>query len=212
GISNGRAAALLFAREGARVFALDVDEMSLRATHEAVVAEGGAIASAVADVRDKTAIERAVAESVVPFGTIDVLHNHVAVGSTGGVVAISADEWSRVIDINLIGVRNMCRAVLPIMERGGRGSIINVSSLLAARGLRKIHNVAYSVSKAGVEALTRVVALEYASKGIRANNLILGLIDTPVIRDAYERRRAIPGNEAEADGIWSTRNAFPPLG
>jgi NAD(P)-dependent dehydrogenase (short-subunit alcohol dehydrogenase family) len=212
GMSSGRATALLFAREGAKVFATDADAAQLRETVDAIRCESGIIDSATVDIRDRTAIEQAVIKCVQSFGTIDILHNNVGVGSTGGVVAISEEEWSRVLDTNLIGTRQVCRAVLPVMEKQQRGSIINTSSLLSGRSLRKIANVAYSVSKAGVEALTRVIALEYASKGIRANNLILGLIDTPAIRVAYERRRAIPGNEEAADRIWNNRSTFPPLG
>jgi NAD(P)-dependent dehydrogenase (short-subunit alcohol dehydrogenase family) len=212
GLSTGRAAALLFAQEGARVFALDVNEASLRETCDAIAAKGGVVDSAVVDIRNPEAVEQAVARCIATFGTIDVLHNNVGVGSTGGIVTISDEEWTRVMQTNLVGARNTCRAVLPIMEKAGRGSIINTSSLLSGRSLRKIANVAYAVSKAGLEALTRVIALEYAPIGIRANNLVLGLIDAPVVRAAYERRRSIPGNEAEADRIWSNRSRFPPLG
>jgi NAD(P)-dependent dehydrogenase (short-subunit alcohol dehydrogenase family) len=212
GVGAGRAAAQLFAREGASVFAIDANTAMLRETHDAIVAECGTVESLVVDIRDRAMCEEAVRLCCTRFGTIDVLHNNVGVGSTGGVVAISEEEWLRVMDTNLEGARNICRAVLPVMERAGRGSIVNTSSLLSHRGLRNIHNVAYSVSKAGIEALTRVISLEYASKGIRANNLILGLIDTPAIRAAYERRRAIPGNEDAADHIWHNRSTFPPLG
>jgi NAD(P)-dependent dehydrogenase (short-subunit alcohol dehydrogenase family) len=116
------------------------------------------------------------------------------------------------METNVTGFRNTCRAVLPVMEAAGGGAIVNVSSLLSHLALRRIHNVAYAVSKAGLEALTRVIAMEYAPKGIRANNLVLGLIETPQIRASYERRRAIPGNEAEADRIWNGRNALAPMG
>ena len=211
-MSTGRAAALLFAKEGARVFAVDYDAAALKETHDAVVAAGGTAGSAVADVRDAQAMARAVAQCYEQFGALHVVHNNVGVGSTGGVTSISEEEWSRVVDINLSGIRNSCRAALPVMEKCGGGSIINVSSLLSVRGLRKIHNVAYAVSKAGVEALTRVIALEYADRNIRANNLILGLIDTPAVRGAYERRRALPGNAEEADRIWTQRSKFAPLG
>lgn len=212
GLSNGRAASILFAREGAKIFAIDVDTESLLETCRAVEQEKGVIDSAVCDIRDSEAVKAAIDKCLQRFGAIDVLHNNVGIASTGGILAISDEEWDRVIGINTVGLRNTCRAVLPAMEAGGGGAIVNVSSLLSHLALRRIHNIAYSVSKAGLEQLTRVIAMEYAPKKIRANNLVLGLIETPQIRAGYERRRKIPGNEAEADRIWRDRGLLPPMG
>lgn len=212
GMSNGRAASVLFARHGAKVFAIDQHVESMRETCAAVEREGATVDSAVCDIRDSARVRAAIDQCVSRFGTVDALYNNVGVASTGGVCVISDEEWDRVVDINVIGLRNTCRAVLPVMEAKGRGSIVNVSSLLSRLTLRRIHNVAYTASKAALEAMTRDIAIEYAPKGVRANNLILGLIDTPQIRANYERRRAIPGNEAEADRIWLGRSMLPPLG
>ena len=142
GVSNGYAAAKVFASEGARIFAVDVDQAALSHTSDAVLADGGVIRSAIADVRNVEQVQAAVAQCVEAYGAIDVLHNNVGVGSTGGIVTIPDEEWTRVLDTNLVGIRNTCRAVLPIMEKARRGSIINVSSLLASRALRRIPNVA----------------------------------------------------------------------
>jgi NAD(P)-dependent dehydrogenase (short-subunit alcohol dehydrogenase family) len=212
GLSNGRAASILFAREGAKIFAIDANAGSLLETCAAVEKEGGTVESCVADICDARAVNDAIAKCVQRFGGIGVLHNNVGVASTGGIVAISDAEWDRVIDTNTTGARNTCRAVLPVMEAGGGGAIVNVSSLLSHLALRNIHNVAYAISKAGLEALTRVIAMEYAPRGIRANNLVLGLIETPQIRASYERRRKLPGNEAEADRIWAGRTRLAPMG
>lgn len=210
GLSNGRAASLLFAREGARVFGVDINEQALDASRDEVVKEGGVFEGVVADVTDAAAVAGAVKACVKSFGTISVLHNNIGIASTGGATVITDEEWERVIATNLTGVFWTCRAVLPVMEAAGKGSIINVSSLLTRRTLRKISNIAYPVSKAGLEQITRSIAMEYAPKGIRANNLILGLIDTPQIRAAYERRRKVLPEEA--DRIWQGRNALPPIG
>lgn len=212
GMSNGRAASIRFAQEGATVFAIDQDAESLEVTRDAVKQAGGVIDVATCDIRDREGVQEAIDRCVRRFGTIDGLHNNVGVASTGGICAISDEEWNRVLDINLVGLRNTCRAVLPVMTTNGRGAIVNVSSLLSQLTLRNIHNVAYSVSKAALEAMTRDIAVEYASRGIRANNLVLGLIETPQIRANYERRRAIPGNEVEADRIWRGRSMLAPLG
>lgn len=213
GLSNGRAASIIFAREGAQIFAIDANGESLLETCSAVEQENkGGVDHAICDIRDAAAVKAAIDKCLQRFGTVNVLHNNVGIASTGGILAIPDEEWDRVIDINLVGLRNTCRAVLPAMEAGGGGAIVNVSSLLSHLALRRIHNIAYSVSKAGLEQLTRVIAMEYAPKNIRANNLVLGLIETPQIRAGYERRRKIPGNEAEADRIWHERGLLPPMG
>jgi NAD(P)-dependent dehydrogenase (short-subunit alcohol dehydrogenase family) len=212
GLSNGRAAAILFAREGAKVFAMDANADSLLATRAEIEKEGGTVETCVADIIDAKAVAASIEQCVRRFGTVNVLHNNVGIASTGGIGSISDEEWDRVVDTNLTGARNTCRAVLPVMAAAGGGAIVNVSSLLSRLALRNIHNIAYSVSKAGLEQLTRVIAMEYAAKGIRANNLVLGLIETPQIRASYERRRQLPGNEAEADRIWLGRGRLAPLG
>ncbi len=212
GLSNGRAAAALFAREGARVFAVDARAETLEPTRDMIQKEGSAVECFAADITDRQAVVEAMKKCVAVFGSINILHNNVGIASTGGVTAISYEEWDRVIATNLTGALNTCRAALPHMEAAGKGAIVNVSSLLSRLALKHIHNIAYSASKAGLEQLTRDIAMEYAPKGIRANNLVLGLIDTPQIRAAYERRRKLPGNEAEADRIWTHRGKLPPMG
>jgi NAD(P)-dependent dehydrogenase (short-subunit alcohol dehydrogenase family) len=209
GTSIGRAIATLFAQEGAKVFAVDVDAQSLGQTARRVAEAGGAIESFVADVTDATAMARAMTRCAQTFGSIDVLVNNVGIAGTGGVAAIGEDEWHKLLATNLGGAFHATRAVLPFMEQAGGGAIVNVSSLLSSKTLRRIANIGYSVSKAGLEQLTRVIAVEYAPRNIRANNLVLGLIDTPQVRGAYERRRKIHG--AEADRIWEARAAMAPL-
>ena len=212
GLSNGRAVSQLFAREGAKIFAVDRDVASLEETCRAVAGDGGTIRSAIVDITDARAVCAAIEQCVAQYEIINVLHNNVGIASTGGIASLSDEEWERVLDINLSGIRNTCRAILPVMERAGGGAIVNTSSLLSHLTLRKIQNVAYAVAKAGLEAMTRVIASEYADRGIRANNLILGLIDTPQVRGNYERRRTIPGNEQEADRIWWGRGQLAPIG
>ncbi len=209
GMSNGRASAVLFAREGARVFAVDSSADNLAGTRAMIEAEGGTLECFSADITRAEQVQAAVARCVEVFGGISILLNNVGIGGTGGATAISFEDWDRVIETNLKGALITCRAVLPVMEKAGTGSIVNVSSLLSRLALRKISNIAYSASKAGLEQLTRVIAVEYAPKGIRANNLVLGLIDTPQVRGGYERRRKI--QPEEADRIWLGRSQFPAM-
>jgi NAD(P)-dependent dehydrogenase (short-subunit alcohol dehydrogenase family) len=209
GMSIGRALAACFAQEGARVFALDIDRASLEETVALVKGAGGHITPDVVDVGDADAVAASMRRCMETCGRLDVLVNNVGISGTGGAAAIALDEWERLLAVNVGGALHACRAVLPLMEEGGGGAIVNISSLLSRLALRRIANVGYSVSKAALEQLTRVIAVEYAPRRIRANNLVLGLIDTPQVRSSYERRRALQPDAA--DRIWASRSLMAPL-
>lgn len=179
GLGNGRATALLFAREGAAVLAVDRRLESAQETCEQVAAEGGCALAYAADVtRDSDCLAMA-ARCVEAFGRIDILHNNVGVGSLGGPVELAEEEWDRVLDTNLKSMFLACKHVLPHMAQQGRGAIVNVSSLAAER-FPPFPMLAYAASKAAVHALTRTIAIQYAAQGIRANAVMPGLIDTPM--------------------------------
>lgn len=179
GLGNGRAAALLFAREGAAVLAVDRSLESAEETCARIAAEGGRAVACAADVTRDEDCRAMAARCAEAFGRIDVLHNNVGVGSLGGPVELAEAEWDRVLDTNLKAMFLTCKHVLPQMVRQGGGAIVNVSSLAAER-FPPFPMLAYAASKAGVHALTRTIAVQYAAQGIRANAVMPGLIDTPM--------------------------------
>jgi NAD(P)-dependent dehydrogenase (short-subunit alcohol dehydrogenase family) len=151
------------------------------------------------------------------FGSIDVLHNNVGITIPGGPVELAEEDWDRVMRINVKSMFLTCKHVLPHMERQGRGAIVNIASINAIRSL-PVAAVAYAASKAAVIAMTREVAMQYAAKGIRANAILPGLMDTPMVKaqlaDAYggdvdemltRRARMCPtGRQGDA---WDTAHA-----
>lgn len=205
-LGNGRAAALLFAREGARVVAVDRDGDSAAETVRAIEAEGGEALAVTADVT-RAADCAALAEACMErHGRIDVLHNNVGIGVPGGPVELAEEDWDRVLDTNLKGMFLSCKHVLPHMVAGGRGAIVNVSSLAAER-FPPLPLLAYSASKGGVNALTRAIAMQYAPQGIRVNAVMPGLIHTPMAVDQVARRFGI-----DREKLVHARDGAVPMG
>ncbi len=204
-IGNGKATALLFAREGAAVVIVDRDRESAAATARAIDTEGGTACVVEADVTQAAACQRMAEECVKRYGRIDVLHNNVGIGSLGGPVELSEEEWDRVVDTNLKAMFLTCKHVLPRMEEQGSGAIVNVSSLAAVR-FAPLPMLAYNASKGGVNALTRSIAMQYAAKGIRANAIMPGLIRTPMAIDDVVRRYGL-----DRDRLVHTRDAAVPM-
>jgi NAD(P)-dependent dehydrogenase (short-subunit alcohol dehydrogenase family) len=195
GWGNGKAAAVLFAREGARVFAVDVDPAAAEETVSIIRAEGGTAEAYQADVTDTDRVSDLVAACVARFGRIDVLQNNVGIVALGGPVDVSERDWDRVHDTNLKSFYLLAKHVLPVMEREGSGSIVNVSSVASIRWVGFSY-VAYASAKAGVNQLTQAIAIEYAPKGIRCNAVLPGLMDTPMARsglgDTEQRAARVP--------------------
>jgi NAD(P)-dependent dehydrogenase (short-subunit alcohol dehydrogenase family) len=205
GWSNGRAAAVEYAREGARVVVADIDPAAAEDTRRAVTEEGGACLALAADVTDSQSVARAVVDTVSAHGRIDVLHNNVGVAAMGGPVELSEEAWRRAIDVNLTSVYLTCKHVLPIMCHQGRGAIVNISSLAAIRYTGYPY-FAYYAAKAAVNQATVAIALQYADQGIRANAIMPGFIDTPLIH------AQIAGQYASADDMIRERNKLVPMG
>lgn len=180
GWGNGKAAAVLFAREGAVVLAVDLREEAAAETCAIIAAEGGAASPFVADVSSSADTQAAIAACVDRYGRIDVLHNNVGIAVLGGPVEVSEEDWDRVFRVNVKSVFLTCKYVLPHMERQGGGSIINVSSVGGIRDIG-VPYIAYAASKAAVIQASQSVALQYAGKGIRCNVILPGLINTPHI-------------------------------
>ncbi len=181
GWGNGKATAVTFAREGARVFCVDANVKAAQETVEIIKGEGGEAHAHLCNVANAAEVQRMAEACATDWGRIDVLHNNVGIARTGGPVEMSEGDWDLVLDVNLKSFFLTCKYVLPIMEKQGAGSIINVSSIASIRVPRGISYVAYNASKAGVNGLTQAVAVQYASRGIRCNAILPGLMNTPMI-------------------------------
>jgi NAD(P)-dependent dehydrogenase (short-subunit alcohol dehydrogenase family) len=180
GWGNGKATAVLFAREGAKVLAIDVSLAALDETRALIDGAGGVCAAVRADVSAARDVEAMVERCLEAFGRVDILHNNVGIVEMGGAVDASEESWNRVMDVNVKSMFLTCKHVLPQMERQGGGAIVNIASIAGIRWLG-VPYVSYAASKAAVLQLTQAIAMEYARKGIRANAILPGLMDTPMI-------------------------------
>ena len=198
GLSNGCAAATLFAREGARVLAVDRDAAAARATVERIEAEGLAATPFEADVtRDADAIVAAARET---FGGLDAVHYNAGISRRGGLMAESEADWALVHEVNVTGAWRIARAAAPVMETG---AFTFVSSVAAIRGSPYAYT-SYEVSKAALGRLARSLAVELAPRGIRANTILPGLIETP-----HAAHFVAGGKDLEA--FAASRAALPPM-
>jgi NAD(P)-dependent dehydrogenase (short-subunit alcohol dehydrogenase family) len=186
GLGNGKAVAIQFAREGANVLCVDRDELSVEMTAEAIRKEGGRAEVCVADIVNLNDCERVVDKCLTDFKKIDVLHNNVGIVTQKEIVKTTEEDWAKAFDVNIKGMFLMCKQVIPHMIEEGGGSIINVSSVAS---LRSYPDAAYVSSKGAVNSLTLYIAGRYARYHIRANVLLLGYIDTPLARQAWEDER-----------------------
>ena len=204
-IGNGRATAILFAREGARVVLVDHNYESAVETQALIEAEGGTCFSFKADVTRQEDCDGFVRAALETYGRIDVLHNNVGIG--GGddeILSLTETAWDRIMSVNLKGMFLTCRSVLAKMREQRSGSIINISSIAAvcSTGI-----VAYKTSKAGVNALTHQIALENAKYNIRANVIMPGLMNTPMAIEGISKARGVRKEE-----LIRQRDARVPLG
>ena len=182
GWGNGKAAAVLYAREGAKVFAVDYRLEAAEETRAIIEAEGGACATFAADVTSEADVKAMVDTCVDTFGRIDILHNNVGGQGPGRwVLDIERDDWDAVLARNVTSVLLTCKAVIPIMVRQGGGAIVNISSIASMRHVN-VPTASYSAAKGAVNQLTQNLALQYADKHIRANCVLPGYIDTPFTR------------------------------
>ncbi|MBX6741411.1 MAG: SDR family oxidoreductase [Acetobacteraceae bacterium] len=205
GWGNGKAVAVAFAREGARVACIDLREAAAAETAGIIAAEGGTAEAIAADVTSTASVEAAVGRALAAFGQVDILHNNVGVATPGGPLELDEERFRASLDINLGSVHRTVRAVLPHMLERRRGAIVNVSSLAAIRWTGYPY-FAYYAAKAAVNQATVAIALQYAAQGIRANCIMPGLIDTPLIHSQ------IAGHYESAEAMIAARNRMVPMG
>jgi len=204
-IGNGRATAILFAREGAKVLLVDRDLDSAEETKSMINEEGGEAETFQADVSKEVACEKLVAAALDAFGRIDILHNNVGIGlGDAGPTHLAEENWDRIIDVNLKSVFLTCKHALPVMREQGSGVIINISSIAA---VCSVGMVAYKTSKAGVNALTHSLALGNARYGIRVNAIMPGLMNTPMAIETISQVRGV-----DRERLIRERDAQVPLG
>ena len=205
GWGNGKAAAVAYSREGAVVVAVDQVKAAAQETADYISAEQGQALAVQADVTSTAAVQEAVAQAIAAYGRIDILHNNVGITVMGGAQELDEAMWHRSMDINVGSVYRTCKAVLPHMISQGRGAIVNISSLASIRWTGYPY-FAYHTAKAAVNQPTVAVALQHARQGIRANAILVGAVDTPLIY------REIASQYGSVEEMQSARNKAIPMG
>lgn len=207
GWGNGKASAVLYAREGAKVFAVDVRLEALEETKSIIDKEGGQCQSHKADVSKSSEVSAMVGRCLETYGRIDVLHNNVGILEVGGPEEISEENWERLLAVNVKSMFLTCKYVLPVMVRQGGGTIVNISSIASIR-YTGFPSISYNASKGAVNQLTQNIAVQYAMKGIRANCVLPGLMNTPMIVEPLKNVYGSGGMEE----LVRKRDAMVPMG
>jgi NAD(P)-dependent dehydrogenase (short-subunit alcohol dehydrogenase family) len=203
-IGNGRATAILFAREGAKVLVVDRRLDSAQETVDMIESEGFKALAVEADATSESACVDLVKDCVGAHGRVDILHNNVGIGGAdAGPAHIEEEVWDQILSVNLKSVIFPCKAVLPVMREQRSGAIINISSIAAvcSTGI-----VAYKTSKAGINAYTQSLAIGSAKYGIRANVIMPGLMETPMAIEGISKGLGI-----DKQKLIEARNAQVPL-
>lgn len=205
-MGNGRATAIAFAREGARVLVTDRVLASAEDTARMIADAGGDASAIEMDVTDEAACEATVRHALALFGRIDILHNNVGIGAgDASPHHIDIANFERIMRVNLEGPLMMSKHAIPAMREAGGGAIINVSSIASIAGMTNM--VGYKTSKAALNALTQMLALANARHGIRVNAILPGLINTPMAIEGISAVRGIP-----RETLIAERDRQVPLG
>ena len=209
GWGNGKATAVLLARRGAAVFAIDLQTQAAEETRAIIEGEGGTGVAHRCDMLDSGQVAAAMAACRDLFGRLDLLVNNVGGSHPGGPADMPEEVWDRQIDFNLKTAFLGCKHALPIIEAGGRGgAVVNISSIAGLRmGAARVHS-AYSASKAGIIGFSKSVAMAYAARGIRCNTVVPGLMHTPLVEHRLVRQ--LGADDAEA--LIAKRHASVPMG
>jgi NAD(P)-dependent dehydrogenase (short-subunit alcohol dehydrogenase family) len=209
GWGNGKATAVLMAREGAAVVCVDRNLAAAEETAALIEAEGGTAHAFEADVTVTEQVRRAVAFTIERLGRIDILDNNVGIAEVGGVVELAEDDWDRLFAINLKSCYLAMKHVIPVMARQGGGAIVNISSIASLR-YTGVPYATYYATKAAMNHLTRTTALEYARAQIRVNAVLPGLMKTPMVEHSSGLAEAY--GDGDIDEMWRARAEQCPMG
>jgi len=215
GWGNGKATAVLLARQGASVFGVDIDQTALDGTGAVMAREGReGWGAQLCDMTSAEEVKAAVDACLARFGRIDVLVNNVGGSAPGDPASMPEEVWDAQMNLNLKTAFLGCKYVLPVMERqfaqgGKRGAIVNLSSIgcLTFQDGGRV-SAAYAASKAGVIAFSKSIAIAYVKKGVRVNTVIPGVMDTPLV----ENRLVKQLGAADAKALVEKRHASVPIG
>jgi len=203
GSGIGRAAALLFAREGAAVAVLDLNPGAAKETAEEIAGAGGAALAVAANVADRAQVGSAFDQVLGEFGRVDVLYNNAGVNSSGSVIDATEDDWDRSFAVNAKGTFLCSQAAAPSMVASGGGSIINQGSVAALVGIANF--ASYCAAKGAVVALTRSMSVDLAPRNVRVNVICPGTVYTPLMEPMLRAR----GNGDLAAGLAMTTAKYP---
>ena len=208
GWGNGKATATLLARQGASVFLVDINQSAAEETRQIIEGEGGTCAVHRCDMLVAHEVQEMVQACLNRFKRIDILVNNVGGSAPGDPVSMTEEVWDHQIDMNLKTVFLGCKYVLPVMERQGRGAIINLASVAGLRMSADRAHVAYSTTKLAILAFSKSTAITYAKRGIRCNTVIPGLMHTALVE--HRLAKTIAANDLQ--GLIDKRNAQCPTG
>ena len=210
GWGNGKATAVLLARQGAQVFGTDINREAVEDTRAIIEKEGGVCATHACDMTVSDEVKTAVDTCLQRFGRIDILVNNVGGSAPGDPVTMTEEVWDAQLDHNLKTAFLGCKHVLPVMEKQSSGAIVNISSVagFSHQVGGRVH-VAYSTAKSGLLGFTQSTAIAYVKKGIRCNLVVVGTMHTPLVEHAPDEttwRRSMPPT------LIAKRNAAVPIG
>ncbi len=208
GWGNGKATAVLMARQGAQVFCLDISADAAAETVALIRGEGNAAEAHTCDVTRSDDVRDAVAACVARFGGLDILVNNVGGSHPGGAVSMAEATWDAQMDMNLRSVFLGCKHALPHLLARAPSAIVNLASIACLRMSEDRPHIAYSAAKHGVIALSKSVAMEHARAGVRCNTVIPGLMHTPLVEHRLVRQ--LGANDAAA--LIAKRDAQVPMG
>ncbi|PWC30613.1 SDR family NAD(P)-dependent oxidoreductase [Teichococcus aestuarii] len=210
GWGNGKAIAVTFARAGARVYGVDRDPAAAAETQRLVGAEGGEMLVGTGDVTDRATVEALVADCVARLGRVEILVNNVGLSLPGDPATMEEAVWDSQIDVNLKSAFLCVKAVLPLMEAQGRGAVVSIASTAAIRYTGK-PQAGYAAAKAGLVQFSRVVAVDYARRGVRLNCVLPGLMNTPLV-EKLAGQFASGETGLDRDAFYARRHAQVPMG
>lgn len=209
GWGNGKATAVAFAREGAKVFCADINPAAARETAQIIAGEGGTAEAAAVDATSSAQLAGLVRLCVERFGRIDILDNNVGIVEVGGVVDADEQSWERVMNVNLKSCYLAMKHVIPVMAGQGSGSIVNISSIASVK-FTGVAYASYYASKAAMNHLTRTTAAEFAGKGVRVNAILPGLMKTPMVEKSLGLADRYGAGDVES--MWEARSRQVPMG